>query len=89
MLVWYFCGRVPTPKESFAVDRCFQEVRQGVKNLAGSFNRGGYDLDVVVHAVNGARPGEMPDSGAAVAVFGVAGIEPHVQCKRLVLWVGT
>jgi hypothetical protein len=43
------------------------------------------DDAVFIEAVDGWRPRVVADAGAAVAVFGVSGVEPKIEGKRPVL----
>ena len=45
----------------------------------GVVERGARHGDIFVHSIDGAGPGEVTDPGAAVAIFGVAGIEPEIE----------
>ena len=74
---------IPPPEVAFAVDGGLEEWRQGIKGGRVIQPRR-RDVDVLVQAVGGFRPGKGANARTAIAVFGVAGIEPHVQRERAV-----
>ena len=76
--------RVPAPEETFPVNGGLEEVGLACENL-GVIQARRSDLVLLVHPVCRKGPGKMPDTGTAVAVLGMTGIEPHVQGKGLVL----
>ncbi len=78
----FFVG-VPSPEITLAVDRRLQKIGLGIKDRRIIQSRRS-DLDILVHSIDRSRPREMPDARAAIAVLGVAGVEPHVQGERLV-----
>lgn len=79
-----FLGSVPAPEITLAGDAGLEEVRKVIEDR-GVREAGRSNVGVFIKSVGGLRPGEMPDAGATVAVFGVACIEPHVESKRFVL----
>ena len=79
---------VPAPEEAFAIDGGFEEIRLALEDGRIAEARGG-DLVVLIHAVSGARPGEVSNAGTSVAVFRVTSVEPHIQSEGLVFRVST
>ena len=79
-----FLRGVPPPEVALPCDRGLQEVGEGVEN-GGVGETGRSDVGVFIETIGGLGPGEVADAGAAVTVFGVAGIEPHVEGEGFVL----
>ena len=76
--------RIPAPEETLAVDGGLEKIGLAFENLR-IVQAGGRDLVLLVHPVCRKGPREMADTRPAVAVLGMAGVEPHVQGKGLVL----
>jgi len=79
-----FFRSVPTPEVTFAGDTCLKEIGEGLKNF-GIGETGRSDVGVFVEAISRLGPGEVADARAAVTIFGVAGIEPHVESEGFAL----
>ena len=79
----FFIG-IPTPEKTLARDGCLQKIRLTIENLRIIQARR-CDVIALIQSIHRARPWEMPDARAPVAVLGVTGIKPHVHRERLPL----
>lgn len=82
-----FFRSVPTPEVALAGDAGLKEGGKGIENF-GIGETGRSEVGVFVEAIGRLGPGEVADARAAIAVFSVAGIEPHVEGKGFVLGLG-
>ena len=79
-----FFRRIPSPEKTLTRNRGLKAVGQVFEDggIVQARRRNG---DILIHAIDGLRPRELADAGSTVAVFGMAGIEPKIECEGFVL----